>query len=124
MSSAVQPVMVVDMATSPPNQIPARMALFDANGSPISRILDTVPSGADVVLTGFTAGSAAAVAATDTVNAAIAKVQARTLAAAPVGSNVLLTGYSAGSAAAVAATDSLNAAIAKLEARIVALETP
>lgn len=113
----VTPVIIEDMVSPTPNVIPSRMALFDTSGNPISRILDDVPSGAEVILTGFASGSAGAVAATDTVNEAIAKVQARTLSAAPTGANVVLTGYAAGSAGAVAATDSVNAAVAKLEAR-------
>lgn len=37
----------------------------------------TEPTGADIVLTGYAAGTAGAVAATDSVNAAIAKLEAR-----------------------------------------------
>lgn len=121
-TQVTEQVMIVEQATINSGQCVTRMALFETDGSPVSTILAEVPDGGDILLTGFTAGSAAALAATDTVNGAFGKLQARTLSAAPIGSNVLLTGYTIGTAAAVAATDSLNAAIGKLEARVVALE--
>jgi len=122
-TQATEQVVVVAQSSINPRQTVTRMALFESDGSPVSTLLAEVPDGGDVVLTGYTSTSAAAVAATDTVNAGIAKLEARTLAAPPVGSNVVLTGYVLGSStAAVAATDTLNAAISKLEKRIAALE--
>jgi hypothetical protein len=75
--------------------------------------------GSNILLTGYSAGAWSAVAATDTVNQAIAKV-----ANFRVGSNIVLTGYTIGvvALAAVGATDTVNAAIAKLEKRIADLE--
>ena len=122
-TQATEQVVVVAQSAINPRQTVTRMALFESDGSPVSTLLAEVPDGGDVILTGYTSVSAAAVAATDTVNAGIAKLEARTLAAPPVGSNVVLTGYVLGSStAAVAATDTLNAAISKLEKRIAALE--
>lgn len=80
----VTPMTVVDQATPTPNAMPMRVALFDSAGAPISRLLDTVPSGAEVVLTGYSAGSAGDPLATDTVNAGLAKVAATADAAAPL----------------------------------------
>lgn len=42
--------------------------------------IDAGPTGSQVSLTGYVAGTAAAVAAADTVNAAIAKLEARIIA--------------------------------------------
>jgi len=125
MTAAVRQVVLVSQATLAPNKSPEQMAMFDSDGNPATAVtFDDIPTGADVVLTGFTTGSDTAVADTDTVNAGIAKVQAKATAA-KVASNVLLTGYAiAGAASAVAASDSVMAAIAKLEKRIADLETP
>jgi len=84
--------------------------------------------GTETVLTGYSkASSASAVAATDTVNAAIGKIEkaldgkqaSGDYAASThshVGSEVTLTGYTkASSAADVAATDTVNQAIGKLQ---------
>lgn len=117
-------VVVVSQAAVNPAQGLGRLALFDDTGAPIATddlVLASV-TGADVPLTGYAKGSAEAVAATDTVNEAIGKVEAQA-AVDPTGADVVLTGYVAGSADDVAATDSVNEAIAKLEARIAALET-
>lgn|SRR5512136_470407 len=119
----VTQAIVVDQTSLKSGAAIEQIALFDSSGAPISRILDTVPDGGDVLLTGFTSGSAGALAATDTVNEAFGKLQARTLSAAPTGANVLLTGFTTGTKTAVLATDSANAAIAKLVAYIADLET-
>lgn len=57
-----------------------KIALFDATGTPIATddlVAANPPTGEDVLLTGMSAGEAAAVTATDTVNEAIAKLQAQ-----------------------------------------------
>jgi hypothetical protein len=123
-NQVVEQAIVVTQASIKSGQAVTQIALFESDGSPVSTILAEVPDGGDVLLTGYTTGSAAALAATDTVNAAFAKLEARTLAAPAVGSNVLLTGYSIGTAGALAATDTMNAALGKLEARVYALEHP
>lgn len=61
-----------------PSQVTMRLALFDVDGDPID--LGDVPTGAEVKLTGFVPGAAGAVAAADSVNQAIAKLQARIVA--------------------------------------------
>lgn len=53
-----------------------RLALFNEAGSAITDLV-TIPTGDEVILTGFVAGTAAAVAATDTVNEAVAKLEAQ-----------------------------------------------
>ena len=80
MPAAVTPVVVVDLDALPKNAAPMRMALFDESGNPVAMLLTEVPTGADVLLTGFSAGSAAALAATDTTNEAFAKLEARIVA--------------------------------------------
>lgn len=119
---AVSQAVVVSGAVIDPNQATARIALFDEAGDPIDLdAIDASPqTGDDVLLTGFEAGSAGAILATDTVNEALAKVEATV--GDIDGSTVVLTGFTTGTAGAVAATDSVNAAIAKLEARIVEIE--
>lgn len=126
MTANQQPVQAVLVSQPVPssNQQVMQIALFDSNGNPANGItFDDMPLGSDIVLTGFVAGSDTAVAATDNVNQAIGKVQAKAIAA-KVASNVLLTGYTIGvvALAAVSASDSVMAAIAKLEKRIADLE--
>jgi predicted component of type VI protein secretion system len=122
-NQVVEQAVIVTQASIKSGQTVTQIALFESDGSPVSTLLAEVPDGGDILLTGFTTGSAAALAATDTVNEAFAKLQARTLAAPAIGSNVLLTGYSIGTGkVAIAATDSVNAAIAKIESRLVLLE--
>lgn len=53
-----------------------RFALFDASGDPVPFEGLIVQDGGDVVLTGYTSGSIAAIADTDTVNEAFGSVQA------------------------------------------------
>jgi hypothetical protein len=122
-NQVVEQAVIVTQDAIKSGQAVTQIALFESDGSPVSTLLAEVPDGGDILLTGFTTGSAAALAATDTVNEAFAKLQARTLSAPAIGSNVLLTGYSIGSGkVAIAATDSVNAAIAKIESRLVLLE--
>jgi hypothetical protein len=78
--------MIVDQSEINKSQVVERFALFDSDGVPVATddlVTATPPTGADVVLTGMVAGEAAAVAATDTVNEAIAKLQAQVDALAP-----------------------------------------
>lgn len=120
-NTIVTPMSVVAMSTMPANGVvPMKVAFFTSTGSPISFLTDGVVTGAEVVLTGYTTGTAGALAATDSLNAALAKLEARTLAGPPTGANVLLTGYAIGTSAALAATDTVNQALAKIEARLVA----
>ncbi len=78
------PAVVKAGTTMPPNQRAFEFALYDETGAPVSVLTTAVPDGSEVILTGFVAGSAGSVAATDTVNAAIAKVQAVAAEAAPL----------------------------------------
>jgi hypothetical protein len=78
MSIKVMQATVVSQAAPNPNQQSVQLALFGADGDPISVAPDT---GATVVLTGYdTGGAAGTVAAADTVNAAIRKLEARIVA--------------------------------------------
>jgi hypothetical protein len=71
-----QAVLVTQAAVDPDMGL-GRIALFDESGDPVQN-LESV-SGADVVLTGLIAGSAAAPVATDTINQAVAKLQAEAM---------------------------------------------
>lgn len=105
------------------NQKTEEFALFGPDGTPVSFDALLVQTGADVVLTGYEAGEAAAIEATDTVNEAVAKLEAGLADIAPdTGADVVLTGYVAGVADDIEATDTVNEALAKLEARIATLE--
>ena len=55
-----------------------RLALFSSDGTAVN-LSGTAPTGAAVLLTGFTATTADSVAPADTVNQAIAKLEARIL---------------------------------------------
>ena len=68
---------VVSDESLDPNMMVQRTAFFNADGTPLN--LDD-QTGAEVILTGYSAESAAAVAATDTANEAIAKLEARIVA--------------------------------------------
>jgi hypothetical protein len=114
-----QAVLVTD-TNARPNQLTEYLALVNEDGTPIEGVtFEELPTGADVLLTGYVTGAWSAVAASDTVNAAIAK-----LANFRVGSNIVLTGYTIGAVAlaAVGATDTVNQAIGKLEKRVADLE--
>jgi hypothetical protein len=117
-NSHVVPAVLVNQLMMPKNQAPMQIALFAEDGTPITDLADApLQTGAQILLTGYSAGTWSAVVATDTVNEAVGK-----LATLHVASNVVLTGYAIGSAAALAATDSVMAAFAKLEKRIADLE--
>ncbi len=61
-----------------PHQKIEKIALFDENGDPIDVSSLTVQTGDDTLLTGYEiAVAAAAVAATDTINEAIGKLEKR-----------------------------------------------
>jgi hypothetical protein len=71
---------LVTEATMNKNQGTERIALFDATGAPITP--QTAPdTGASVLLTGYTTHAAGAIAAGDSVNVALAKLEARLAAA-------------------------------------------
>lgn len=75
-----QAVLVTDTGYDT-NKVSQRIALFDTDGALVEfSSLDV--TGADVPLTGMVAGADEAVAATDTVNEAIAKLQAQVTALA------------------------------------------
>lgn len=94
------------------------IALFNPNGTPYT---DTTAT-ATLVLTGYAiAETGSAVAATDTVNAAIGKLEKRVTDTTTA--TLVLTDYAiAISGSAVAETDTVNAAIAKLEKRVYDIE--
>lgn len=92
------------------------VAFFDSTGAPITI------TGTDDVLTGYSVVVGRTdVAATDTVKAAIQKVEGKANAAG----GAVGTGYAIAVApAALAATDTLLVMIAKLEKRVYELENP
>jgi hypothetical protein len=117
-STAVEQAMFVSQGAVDPTRTVKRFALFNDDGTPaVALTFSELPTGADVLLTGYTAGAWSAVAATDSVNQAIAKV-----ATFRIGSNILLTGYAVGADAVLAATDSVNAAMAKVQGQINAIK--
>lgn len=95
MNFPVVPVTMVATDEMPVGQVPMKMALFNEAGEAVTAIHDAVawddvtgkPStfppaththvGSAVVLTGYTSGSAGNVSAADTVNQALAKLEAR-----------------------------------------------
>lgn len=116
MDAIVQQLQAVSQATVDPSIHIQPVAFFDSSGNPVSL------TGTDDVLTGYAVVVGRTdVAATDTVKAAIQKVEGK--ANAPGGA--VGTGYViAGSASALAATDTLLQMIAKLEKRVDDLENP
>lgn len=113
---------VVTQAAIDADQATERLALFNEAGTPVGYFTEEAVTGADVLLTGLVAGTAVDVAATDTANEAIAKLQAQNDVQLD-GSDVLLTGLAAGAATTILATDTVNQAMAKLQAQIDALGT-
>ena len=79
-NEAVKQMIVVPQAASNPNLDLSKVAFFEEDGTAIT-VLTTTPTGAQVLLTGLVGGTATPVAATDTVNQAIAKLQAEAVAA-------------------------------------------
>ena len=73
-----QAIAVSDPAWNP-SPFTERLALFREDGTPAL----TPQTGSDILLDGFTAEAAAPVVSTDTVNEAIAKLQARIVALEP-----------------------------------------
>lgn len=120
---------VVPQTVMKPGQVSEKLSLFNEAGEPVLALtFEEVPTGADVVMTGYTiAGSAAAVSSSDTANVAVGKVEKRValLEAHDSTAELVLTGFVTGSdVTALASTDTVNAALAKLQNRIAALETP
>lgn len=60
-----------------PNRVVEKLAIFNADGTPYEGLTSETQTGADILLTGLVAGTDAAVAATDSVNEAIANLQAQ-----------------------------------------------
>lgn len=117
MDAIVQQLQAVSQATVDPSIHIQPVAFFDAEGNPVSL------TGTDDVLTGYTAVVGRTnVAATDTVKAAIQKVEGK--ANAP--GDAVGDGYTIGLVAeeALADTDTLLEMVAKLEKRVYDLENP
>ncbi len=95
MNSELVPAIIVAATEYPSKKVPMRLALFDESGDPVVALQEEVswdevadkPStftpaththvGSAVVLTGYASGSADDLSATDTVNEAFAKLEAR-----------------------------------------------
>jgi hypothetical protein len=112
----VKQAVVVTQGAPKVNQQMEKIALFNEAGSPaLALTFETLPTGDDVLLTGYVSGDVVDVESTDTVNEAIAKVEAK--ADTPdSGAEVILTGYVLGSAVDIAATDTVNQALGKVQA--------
>ncbi len=120
MDQTVTQAMVTNQAEIKPNQGLERIALFDSNGDPVDLASLVIQTADNTLMTGYEiAGAYTAVAAADTVNEAIGKVEY--LATTPY--DVEMTGYVIdGTGGALAATDTLMEAIAKLEKRVADIE--
>lgn len=125
MTQIARRLQLVDNPVVPGNAIFEPVVLLAADGTPaVGFTFESIPTGADVLLTGWASGSDGSIAATDTVNEAITKLDART-SSDPTAGDIVLTGFTAGTdTTAIAATDNVNEALAKLQNRILALETP
>lgn len=119
-NQSVTQAVVATQSTMNPRLSTERIALFAEDGTAL--VLDDVSAtGATVILTGYSSGSAGDPADTDTVNDAFAKVSAQA-DRKDLADEVLLTGYTSAVADDLAAGDTVLEAFQKLEARIVALE--
>lgn len=123
----IKQAVVTDQTNIDTSQVVELIALFNSDGTQVDLDSLQVQTGDNTLLTGYEiAGAPAAVAATDTVNEAIGKLEAVTgMLAEDVAIDDVLTGYViAGAPSAVSATDTILEAIAKLEKRIDDLENP
>lgn len=67
---------VIDAPAPIANQTLERLSLFNPDGTPMSLEGGANPTGASVLLTGYTIGAIVNIAATDTVNQAFGKLMA------------------------------------------------
>lgn len=77
-SQITQQAVVVPQTTMRTDMTSAQISLFDQSGDPIT--FDVLPTGDDVLLTGYVDATAGDVAPTDTLNEALAKLEARIVA--------------------------------------------
>ena len=77
LNQAVTQAVVTTQSEINQSQVTERIAFFDEDGNPVNVADAAAPTGASVTLTGYESGSSGDVAATDSVNAAIAKLEAR-----------------------------------------------
>ena len=117
-------LILVENAVLAPNALKEQVVLLASDGTPaMGFTFDTIPTGDDVLMTGYTTVAAGNVSASDDVNHAVGKVEAKVDGL--TAGDLVLTGFVTGTdTTAVAATDNINEAIAKLQNRIAALETP
>lgn len=80
MSQSIEQMQVVSQAAINPNQAVTQVALFHPDGTVLT-VVDTTTekTAATMLLTGYAIGTAAALAASDTVNGAFAKLEKRVL---------------------------------------------
>lgn len=67
------------LATPTPGNVRTEVAFFDTSGNPLFMV-SAAPTGANILLTGYTAGAAGSLAAADSVNVAFRKLEARIVA--------------------------------------------
>lgn len=79
MNRVVRQFMVVSQAAMKPNQEYGEVALFGTDGAPVS-VTAFTGTGATVPMTGYAGHAAGNVAAADTLNDAVGKLEARVLA--------------------------------------------
>ena len=77
LNQAVTQAVVTTQSEINQSQVTERIAFFDEDGNVVDVTGGGSATGASVVLTGYESGSSGDVAATDSVNAAIAKLEAR-----------------------------------------------
>jgi hypothetical protein len=69
-------MMLLDQSEiGPPSMGIQRVAIYDSTGTPVDFTADADDTGADVLLTGYSANAYSAVAETDSVNTAVAKLE-------------------------------------------------
>jgi len=104
------------------NGIKEPVVLLDSNGVAATGFtFDDIPTGADVVLTGYSSGADGTISSSDTVNTAVRKLDHRTHN--QVASDVILTGFTTGSDVTdLSDTDNVAEALAKLQNRLAVLE--
>ncbi len=77
MAKVKKQLVVVPDASWTPNQVSEEVGLFNADATPISLAALTVQTADDILMTGYVIGVAGALAATDTINEALGKLEAR-----------------------------------------------
>lgn len=77
MAKVTRQLVVVPNASWAPTQVSEEVGLFNADATPISLAALTVQTADDILMTGYASGVAGDISPTDTINEALAKLEAR-----------------------------------------------